>query len=90
LAGYVEIYANDRRAYTVDLEARLTTDDGREVFRAVDHKTVKELSGATGGHGFLIWLPLKDLQPGRYLLVMEARSRLDNVPIQRETVITVK
>jgi hypothetical protein len=90
LAGYVEIYANDRRAHTVDLEARLTTDDGREVFRAVDHKQAKELSGATGGHGFLIWLPLKDLQPGRYLLVMEARSRLDNVPVQRETVITVK
>ena len=61
-----------------------------EVFRAVDHKQAKELSGATGGHGFLIWLPLKDLQPGRYLLVMEARSRLDNDPVQRETLITVK
>ena len=90
LAAYVEIYANDRRANTVDLEARLTTDDGREVFRAVDHKQAKELSGAAGGHGFLIWLPLKDLNPGRYVLVMEARSRLDGTPIQRETVITVK
>jgi hypothetical protein len=90
LAAYVEIYANDRRANTVDLEARLTTEDGREVFRAVDHKQAKELSGATGGHGFLIWLPLKDRNPGRYVLTMEARSRLDDVPIRRETVITVK
>jgi hypothetical protein len=90
LAAYVEIYANDRRQYTVDLEARLTTEDGREVFRAVDHKQVKELSGAQGGHGFLIWLPMKDLLPGRYLLAMEARSRLDNAPITRETVITVR
>ena len=90
LAAYVEIYANDCRQATVDLEARLTTEDGREVFRAVDHKETKELSGAAGGHGFLIWLPMKDLQPGRYLLAMEARSRLDGVPIVRETVITVK
>jgi VWFA-related protein len=91
LAAYVEIYANDRRSYTVDLEARLTTDDGREVFRAVDHKEAKELSGAAGGHGFLIWLPTKDLNPGRYVLTMEARPRLENnAPIQRETVITVK
>jgi VWFA-related protein len=91
LAAYVEIYANDRRQYTVDLEARLTTEDGREVFRAVDHKTTKELSGAAGGHGFLIWLPTKDLNPGRYVLTMQAQSRLtEGATIQRETVITIK
>jgi hypothetical protein len=91
LAAYVEVYANDRRQHTVDLEAHLTTEDGREVFGAVDHKTSKELSGAAGGHGFLIWLPMKDLSPGRYVLTMEAKSRLaEGTTIQRETVFTVK
>ena len=89
--AHFEIYANDRRQYTVDLEARLTTEDGREVFRAVDHKTTKELSGAAGGHGFLIWLPTKDLNPGRYVLTMQAQSRLtEGATITRETVITIK
>ena len=69
----------------------LVAEDGREVFRAVDHKTSKELSGATGGHGFLIWLPMKDLNPGRYVLTMHAKSRLaEGTTIARETVITVK
>ncbi len=87
LAVYTEIYDNDTRPHTVDLALRVTAEDGRQVFVTEDQRDQRELSGRSSG--FLVPLPLDQFRPGRYVLSVEARSRL-GTEVKRETVITVR
>jgi hypothetical protein len=87
LAVYAEIYDNDRRPHTVDLALRVTDEDGRQVFVVEDQRDLRELAGRSYGH--LVALPLDRFRPGRYVLSVEARSRL-GTEVRRETMITVK
>jgi VWFA-related protein len=87
LAVYAEIYDNDRRPHTVDLALRVTDEDGRQVFVVEDQRDQRELAGRSYGH--LVALPLDRFRPGRYVLSVEARSRL-GTEVKRETTITVK
>jgi len=87
LAVYTEIYDNDTRPHTIDLAVRVIAEDGRQVYLAEDQRDQRELAGRSYGH--LVALPLGQFPPGRYVLSVEARSRL-GTDVKRETTITVK
>lgn len=76
LAVFTEIADNEERLHTVDISAKLRTDDGREVFATQDERDSREVSGTDGTYRFLAIVPLEKFAPGRYVLTVEARSRL--------------
>jgi len=77
LALLAEVYDNETATpHRVDITTTLRGDDGREVFRHQDERATSELQGGSGGFGYTARVPLKDVQPGLYLLRVEARSRL--------------
>jgi len=39
-----------------------------------------ELGGKSGGYGYSTKIPMKDLEPGAYVLKVEAKSRLADMP----------
>jgi len=84
---YAEIYDNDARPHTVDLAVRVTAEDGRQVWSQEEPRDQRELAGRSYPH--LIALPLDQFQPGRYVLSVEARSRL-GTEVRRETMITIR
>ncbi len=90
IAVLAEVYDNERRPHGVDIAATLTSDEGRVVFKTEEERRSEELQGARGGFVFQTQVPLKEIPPGRYLLRVEARSRLESdTPVARETLITV-
>lgn len=78
IALMVEVYeARTSVPHAVDIATSLRTDDGREVYRQEDRRDSAELAGGTGGFGHTARVPLKGLQPGLYVLKVEAQSRLE-------------
>jgi len=93
LALFVEVYDNEAaRAHKVDISTTLRADDGRVAFKHEDVRGSEEIQGARGGFGYATRIPLADVEPGLYLLRVEARSRLsdDRAPVARETLIRVQ
>jgi VWFA-related protein len=95
LALFSEIYDNmsPNKPHKVDIATRLIAEDGREVFKADETRDSSELKSSQkgGGYGHATQIPLKDVNPGRYLLTIQAAPR-DNKgfkPVTRETLITV-
>ena len=95
LAVYTEIYdnLNSRQPRRFDVAARLLSESGTEVFvsrEEISNGAVGEKPWEIYGYGRQI--PLKGVDPGRYLLRVEAqvRGNLDNAkPAARETLITI-
>jgi hypothetical protein len=79
---FAEIY--DMAAATphrVDITATVTTDTGQIVSKTGQERASSELGSAKGGgYGFVARLPLADLDPGPYVLTVQARSRLSGNP----------
>ncbi|HYN10219.1 MAG TPA: VWA domain-containing protein [Vicinamibacterales bacterium] len=91
LAILAEIYDNEAaRLHTVDLSATVRTDDGTQVFVAREERSSRDLGSERGGYTYVVRIPLRDLAPGRYVLTMEARSRLGGDPATREIQFVVK
>jgi VWFA-related protein len=93
LALYTEVYDNDtsREPRRIDVTVQLTSERGTSVLVSRD-----ELANGTSGekpweiYGFAKQIPLKALEPGRYLLRVEAAIRgQDGAPATQETLITV-
>jgi VWFA-related protein len=93
LALYTEIYDNDtsRQARRIDVSVRLVSEKGTEVLGSRD-----ELTNGGGSekpweiYGYAKQIPLKGLEPGRYVLRVEAAVRgQDRLPAIRESLITV-
>jgi hypothetical protein len=94
LTVFAELYDNQSRKQgrQIDTAVTLLSERGQEVFSARDVLT-------NGGSDSKNWtafgltreIPLKDVQPGRYLLRIEARVRgtKDAAPAARETLITI-
>lgn len=91
LSLFAEVYDNDAdKPHRVDIVTTITGEDGRQVFKTEDERSSSELQGARGGYGYTAQIPLRDIAPGRYLLRVEARSRLrSDAPVARETEIRV-
>ena len=90
LAVYAEIYDNDAaRPHTVDLTCTVRTDDGTQVFVTREERSSRDL-GTGGSYTFLSRIPLQDLVPGRFVLSVEAKSRLGGNPATREIQFTIR
>jgi hypothetical protein len=91
LALFTEIYDNEvAKPHRVDVTSSILTEDARVVFKTEDVRSSDELKGARGGYGYATQIPLRDVAPGRYVLRVEARSRLESdTPVVRETEIRV-
>jgi VWFA-related protein len=92
LAALAEVYDNrGSTPHRVEIVTTLRSDDGREVFRRQDAHGSEELRGARGGYGHMVRMPLKGLDPGLYLLKVEARSTLADTPgVSREVLVRVE
>ncbi len=96
LALYTELYDNvsSRQARRIDIAVRLLSESGTEVFVSRD-----EISNAATPsekpweiYGYPKQISLKGIQPGRYLLRVEAqfRGNVDDAKqVARETLITI-
>jgi VWFA-related protein len=73
---FAEVY--DRTAATphdVDITTTVTSN-GAVVWKHSDQRSSSELQGTSGGYGHTVRVPMSGLQPGSYVLNVEARSRL--------------
>ena len=96
LALFAEIYDNmaPNKPHKVDITTRLIAEDGREVFKNEEARDSSELKATQkgGGFGHTAQIPLKDVNPGRYLLAIDAIPRnrdKDTKKVSRETLIVV-
>jgi len=91
LAIFTEVYDNSgTQPHKVDISASLKAEGGQSVFDTREERDSSELKGSSGGYGFAVRIPLKDVAPGSYVLRVEAKSRLGDQPtVFRETVIRV-
>jgi VWFA-related protein len=77
---FAEIY--DRAAdspHNVDITTTVTVNGGPVVWKHSDQRASSELQGASGGYGHTVRVPMSGIDPGRYLLTVEARSRLGHM-----------
>jgi VWFA-related protein len=88
---FAEVYDNDgAKPHKVDIVTTITTDEGRQLFKTDETRDSTDLGGARGGYGYTTKIPMKDLAPGRYVLKVEAKSRLGNTPpVERQLRIEV-
>ena len=86
LGVFAEIYDNETKPHSVDITTSVVAENGSSVFKTEDQRSSSELGGARGGYGFTTQIALKDIAPGRYVLRIEAKSRLGDMPVAvRET-----
>jgi len=92
IALFAEIYDNaGGAAHKVDITTTVTTDEGRVLFKDEETKDSADLGGKKGGFGYSTKVPMKDLEPGRYVLTVSAKSRLGNSSaVDRQVLITVE
>jgi VWFA-related protein len=89
---YTEFYENLRGAavHTIDIKVELRSKEGRAVSSTAVERSSTELAGRAGG-GFLAQVPLTDLEPGLYLLHVEARANVGERPtVSRDVQIRVR
>jgi len=91
IALFAEVYDNVvTSAHKVDITATITTDEGRVLFKNEETRDSADLAGKKGGFGYSTRIPLKELEPGKYVLTVSAKSRLGNTEaVKREVLITV-
>ncbi len=77
LALVSEVYDNaGGTSHRVEITSTLRADNGRVVYSNSEMRASSELGGTRGGYGYSTQIPLKELQPGLYVLKVEARSTL--------------
>jgi len=83
LALFAEIYENAAGStpHTIELSTTIRSSDGRVVFEAKEERSSTELQAGRGGYGYTPQIPLKEIQPGTYLLHVEAKSRAGKEPM---------
>jgi hypothetical protein len=89
---YTEFYENLRGAavHTIDIKVELRSNEGRAVSSTAVERSSTEPAGRAGG-GFLAQVPLTDLEPGLYLLHVEARANVGERPtVSRDVQIRVR
>jgi VWFA-related protein len=85
LGVFAEIYDNESRPHRVDIDMTVRGDDGAQVLGGREQRDRGELAAAgRGGYGYVAKIPLAGLAPGRYVLGVEARSRLGGAQATRE------
>jgi VWFA-related protein len=92
IALFAEVYDNAAATpHKVDITSTITTDEGRVLFKNDETRDSADLGGTKGGFGYSTRIPMKDLEPGKYVLTLSAKSRLGNsVAVDRQVQITVE
>jgi VWFA-related protein len=91
LAVYAEVYDSDAaHAHSVDVTTTVHADFGTQVFSSTVERSSKDLRAGRGGYPMLTRIPLTGVAPGRYVLTVEARSRLGGEPVKRELEFQVR
>ena len=76
---FAEIYDRSTGSvHTVDIVTTVRSADGTVVFEHSDERSSTELQGASGAYGHTARVPMSRFHPGRYVLTLEARSRIGN------------
>jgi len=82
LAVFAEVYDNAGNSpHKVDITTTVTTDEGRVLFKDEEPRDSADLGGKSGGYGYSVRVPLKEIAPGNYVLTVSAKSRLKDVPV---------
>ena len=91
LTIYAEIYDNisARQVRQVEAAVTLKSEEGKDVFSAVDSIANNPGADHWTAHGLTREVPLRNVPPGRYLLRVEAQARGSNSAAVRETLITI-
>lgn len=92
LGFFAEVYDNrTATSHTVNITSQVTADDGTVLAKGSEVRRSDEIQGKSGGFGHALKLPLATLAPGRYVLRVEARSSLaDMPPVVREVEFRVR
>lgn len=87
LAVYAEVYDNNpaQQPRQIEVAVRLISAIGSDVFTAADSMS----TNAPASSNIFAQFKLEDLEPGTYLLRVEAKASGSATPIGRETLITV-
>jgi VWFA-related protein len=88
---FTEVYDNEgSKPHKVDIRTTVTTDEGRVLFKTDETRDSTDLGGARGGNGNTPRVPVNEHAPGKYVVKVEATSRLGNTPpVARELRIEV-
>jgi hypothetical protein len=77
IALFAEIYDNAAATpHKVDIITTVQSDDGRVLFKTEEERNSSDLQGAKGGYGYVARIPLTEIEPGDYVLNVQAKSRL--------------
>jgi hypothetical protein len=90
---FAEIYSNDSRTTAEDLTVRAIVTDSAGVEVKWEEATVVPAPGdttATGRWSFTMEIGLLDLDPGRYVVTVEAMSARRSAPERRSLVVAVE
>jgi VWFA-related protein len=93
LALFAEIYENAPGGppHKVDITTTLRSDEGRVLFQNQEERSSTELQAGRGGYGYNTRIPLTDLEPGVYVIHVEAKSRTESERgVGRDVQITVR
>ncbi len=82
LTLFGEVYDNDQSSavHEVTIITTLRSDTGAALRTTTDRRSSVERDGRSGGYGFIAGMPLDDLQPGLYVIHVEARSEFGARP----------
>jgi hypothetical protein len=89
------VYDNNGRVqkdptYAVELKASLHNAERSIVREAAGQRASRAPQRPSGGHGFTLQLPLRDLPAGAYVLRVEARSTQKLEVVSRSVALRVK
>jgi hypothetical protein len=75
---FAEVYDNRvDKPHDIDTTVVVKNDRGAEVFRSADTQSNRQLAGSQGVLRSRTPIELKDFQPGRYIVTVDARQRQD-------------
>jgi hypothetical protein len=90
VALFTEVYDNIKQAHKTEIVATVKAEGGQTVFSTREERESSELKGSAGGYGFQARVPLKGIEPGLYVLRVEATAQINDRPVvSRETVFRV-
>jgi VWFA-related protein len=91
LTLFTEVYENRRRPHTITFTTELRDASGGVVGTSEVQRQATEKPAGPSVHAFSPRVSLNDLQPGRYVLRVEARSTLDrSSSVSREVAFVVR
>jgi VWFA-related protein len=81
---FAEVYEQPGRPpHSVDVTTTVRSADGALRFQSAEERSSAESRGANRGYVYTARVPMDSFEPGRYILTVEARSRLGDVASRR-------